>query len=572
MLEVNNLVKTYTLKHEKGIEKIKALDGVSFSAEDGEILGFIGRSGGGKTTLMKILRGFEPFEEGNIILDGLEITPETSLEDLKKLRSLTAIHLQRNFGLWTGTAVENIIRRLYSLKVGYDDLPSRDESPYYDDLEKEAIKYLEIVGLGHKVHHLSFVMSGGEKQRVVLARQLAKKPKLLLLDEPATMTCPTTKQEVLDAILNAKKELNLTAIVVSHLPEIHAYLTDRLVWLDHGKIVDIGNPKDIIKKFKKTIPAPVPLSPPKTNNVNIKIENIYLRYYLVKSGEVLKMDNLSFDIREGEITSFIGPSGAGKSTLLEMIAGVLYPKRGRILYKHDGGWVDILTYSKERKEVRQKIGLMYQEFALSPLTPLKDQIAFRLGAKNQGVVEYARKKAEELGLTDIVLDTIFQIIDLKEEDAKKLFEKYRISPYLLSELFPKFPYTETLKYSEPIFKAMDLPLSALDAMSYQLSGGENVRAMLALALAPNPEFLLLDEPFGDLDPITLRDVTNSLKNINRDFGTTIVLVSHHVDFVKEVSHRAILVENGDIVMDGDPEEVCNEFIRRSKAPYLKSII
>ncbi|MCE8423732.1 MAG: ATP-binding cassette domain-containing protein [Candidatus Methanoperedens sp.] len=114
----------------------------------------------------------------------------------------------------------------------------------------------------------------------------------------------------------------------------------------------------------------------------------------------------------------------------------------------------------------------------------------------------------------------------------------------------------------------DLPLELLDVKPYQMSGGENVRAALSLALASKPKILLLDEPFGDLDPITLRDVANSLKNINKTFNTTIIFVSHHIDFIKEVAQRAILIDNGHIVMDGEPRKVCDEFVKASNARYL----
>ena len=87
-------------------------------------------------------------------------------------------------------------------------------------------KYFEIVGLEHKVDHFAPVLSGGEKQRLIMARQLAKKPKVLLLDEPATMSCPKTKQDILNAIKNINQELGVTVIIVSHLPEVHLYLSD----------------------------------------------------------------------------------------------------------------------------------------------------------------------------------------------------------------------------------------------------------------------------------------------------------------------------------------------------------
>jgi methyl coenzyme M reductase system subunit A2 len=112
-------------------------------------------------------------------------------------------------------------------------------------------------------------------------------------------------------------------------------------------------------------------------------------------------------------------------------------------------------------------------------------------------------------------------------------------------------------------------MDVLDKYPQELSGGEKVRAMLAITLAPKPDIMLLDEPFGDLDPITLRDITNSLKRINAEFGTTILLISHHLDFVREVSHRVILIEDGEFIMDGKPDVVCDELIQRSGAVYLQ---
>lgn len=122
-----------------------------------------------------------------------------------------------------------------------------------------------------------------------------------------------------------------------------------------------------------------------------------------------------------------------------------------------------------------------------------------------------------------------------------------------------------------MFKALKLSLDILDMKSYELSGGQQVRAALALVLASKPDVVILDEPFGDLDPITLRSVSNSLKRINKKFNTTILMVSHHMDFVKELSTRAIMMEDGRIVMDDDPEVVCDELIKRSHAKYLEKV-
>jgi methyl coenzyme M reductase system subunit A2 len=189
--------------------------------------------------------------------------------------------------------------------------------------------------------------------------------------------------------------------------------------------------------------------------------------------------------------------------------------------------------------------------------------------KKQGAIEYARNKAREMGLSDETLDTIYRLPDMPEEEKTDALRELNLNDAVYSELFPTIPVTDVDTYSKPVFEALDLSMEVLDKTPYQISGGEHVRAFIALSLATSPEYLMLDEPFGDLDPVTLRDVTNSLKRINERFGTTIVLVSHHMDFVREVAHRAVLIENGALVIDGKPVEVCQELINRSNAPYME---
>ena len=120
-----------------------------------------------------------------------------------------------------------------------------------------------------------------------------------------------------------------------------------------------------------------------------------------------------------------------------------------------------------------------------------------------------------------------------------------------------------------IFEALDLSLDILPRKSYELSGGQQVRAMLALVLASRPGVLLLDEPFGDLDPKTLRIVANSLKKISKEFGTTIVMISHNTDFIKELSNRAIFIDDGVLLDDSDDvDKIVSDFIGFCEADYL----
>ncbi len=563
MLKVNNLVKDYVIDS----EKIRVLNGVSFDIKEGEILGIIGRSGGGKSTILKVLRGVEPFSGGSFELDGFTVRPDVSHEDIQRLHRMTAIHLQRNFGLWPGATYENVLRRLYVEKVGYEALPEKD-SPYYDELYEKSMEYLKLVNLDKKAEHFSAVLSGGEKQRLLIARQLAANPHLLLLDEPATMTCPATKQEVLDTIKNVNEKMKLKTLVVSHLPEVHSYLAHRVLWLEGGKIIEEGEPEVVLNKFLKKMKPAVPMPVPRSDKTVIKVTNLSKRYWLFRQGEVLDLDNINIDFKQGEMVALIGPSGAGKTTLLHAMDGLVYPDDGEIEFLVDNEWIEMSTYSPKRMEVRRMTSIMYQEFALSPHSTIKQQLAYKLGVKGQNVIEESRKRAKELGISDKDLDELYKMTDMPEDNSKEILAKMGYTPAILGVLFPSYPLTEVINFAKPVFEAVNLPLNVLDVKPYQISGGENVRAALALALSSKPSVLLLDEPFGDLDPITLRDVANSLKTINKTFNTTIIFISHHVDFIKEVAQRAILIDKGHIVMDGNPKKVCDGFIKASNARYL----
>jgi len=543
---VKNLRKRYNNKI--------ALDNVSFQVEKGEILGVVGKSGAGKSTLIRILRGIDRDYEGYVEILGRR----------DNFREVTAIHLQRNFALWAEPAIYNIIRKLYAVRNNCEEsLPMEEE---WEEYEKKALEILRLVGLEHKKDVLANVLSGGEKQRLILARQIAKIYEkgegVLLLDEPATMACPASKQILLDVLKNINRELNIPIVITSHLPEIHRYLCNRTILLEEGKVILDGKPEEVIEKFLEEMAPPyIRRSKPKDRAI-IEVKNVSKRYFVVRGGETLNMRNISFHVREGEILSIIGPSGAGKSVLLRLLGGLELPDSGKIIV--DG--VDLSEYGWKRIELRRKIGILHQEFSIPHYLTVRDMLKYRAGVKGEGAITAAKLKSQELGISPKVVDGIYQLIDLPEEERRSKLERLGLSYNIINTLFPAI-VDEDFNPVE-ILKMLDLDEEVLNRRAEELSGGEKVRVALALQLITKPKILLLDEPFGDLDPITLRNVANYLKMINDRYSTTVVLISHHIPLIKEISDRVILIDRGKIEMEGDPEVVCDKFIEISNSRFL----
>lgn len=555
MIKVENLTKIYKLKDGN---KIKALDEVSFEIKDNEIFGIMGISGSGKSTLMRILRGVEPFDDGKIIINDMEITPKTYNNYKNELKEMTAIHLQRSFGLWSKTAVENVIHKLYGIKSG--DETTADITDIKEEYMEEALDILDTVGLKEKANHFAPVLSGGEKQRLVLARQLAKKPEILLLDEPATMSSPKKRREVLDTIKKIHDKYGTTVIIVSHQPEIQEYMADRIMLMFNGKVQEIGLPSDIIQDFLKDEEPIYPIAEMDRTEPIIKVKNLTKDFYLYKGGHVLTIEDINFQVNKGEILSIIGPTGSGKTEILRMIAGFEDADEGSIEILTNNEWINMQNYGENRMNIRKNLGFMHQEFALTPHTPIIEQLGYKISPKTDETYEYALKKAEEYNLSKEALDLIYQLTDLSKDEAILKLEKINLSPEILNILFPSIEVEKVIEYSKPVFDALDLPLPLLSRQFIELSGGQKVRVAMATVLASNPEILILDEPFGDLDPVTLRQVANSLKKINEKLGTTIILVSHTMEFVKEVSTRSILINKGKQIEEGNPEKVTEDFI------------
>lgn len=229
-LEINGLFAEYS-------PSLPILKDVSFKIETGEIISIIGPSGSGKSTILRVLVGLLHPSKGHVIVNGTEVNYK-SPSALKSMRDTMAMVFQQ-FNLFQNMSV------LRNVMIAPLKIKKEPEA----EVEARAKEYLEIMGLGEKFNAYPDQLSGGQQQRVALARALALKPKILLLDEVTSALDPEMVNEVLDAIrvLSTK---GITLIIVSHEMAFVREVSDRVIMMDDGKVVEIGTPDEIFTTAK----------------------------------------------------------------------------------------------------------------------------------------------------------------------------------------------------------------------------------------------------------------------------------------------------------------------------------
>lgn len=226
------------------------LDGINLQIQKGEIISMLGPSGSGKTTLLNIILGLTSMDSGSIIFEGVDIS-KVSMKD----RGFNIVF--QDYALFPNlNAYQNIV---YGLK-NKPDLVSKEEV-------EDLIDFLELKPhLSKKIHQLS----GGQKQRVALARTLATKPKILLLDEPLSALDGVIKETIKDRIKAITRKYNLTTIIVTHDPEEALTMSDKVLIIDKGNISQFGTPTEVINKPKNNFIQEFIL-----RQLKIKRDNIY---------------------------------------------------------------------------------------------------------------------------------------------------------------------------------------------------------------------------------------------------------------------------------------------------------
>ena len=283
MVEFKNVNKNYGM--------FNALNDINLTINDGEIFGLVGKSGAGKSTLLRTINKLETIDSGEVIVNGININ-ELKGKNLRNYRKKVAMIFQQFSLLETKTVYDNIALPLECLHLSKEEIREK-----VTDLAK-------IVSLEDKLNNLSTELSGGQKQRVAIARSLALSPEILLCDEATSALDPITTRQILELLKEINKNLGITIIIVTHQMEVVKEICQRIAIMKDGKILDIGNTKDLFlsnNEALKTIIDDIDVIPSINHNIKLYFGSTSKDAFITKMARNLDID---FSIVWGKLEKF----------------------------------------------------------------------------------------------------------------------------------------------------------------------------------------------------------------------------------------------------------------------------
>jgi peptide/nickel transport system ATP-binding protein len=492
-------------------EPVTAVGGVSLAVEPGEVLAIVGESGSGKTVTARTILRLLPETatvSGAVILDGQDIL-QVDADELRDMRGRDAAMVFQE----PSTALNPVFTVGWQIAEGL-----RAHGEYSKaEARQKAIEMLGKVGIPEpekRIDYYPHQFSGGQKQRVVIAMALVLGPKVIVADEPTTALDVTVQAEILELLRTLRDEFNTAIVLITHNMGVVADLADRVAVMYLGKVVEeapvrelFANPQnDYTRSLLAAVPrigtrtavrGAAPMAEPVV--VADKLEIVYPGR-LGQPG-FRAVDQVSFQIRPGEVLGLVGESGSGKTTIGRAIAG---------LTKVTGGSLKVLGHEmlgvKERnfRPVRSRIGFVFQDPATSfnPLLTIAEAISEPLLVHGKASsVRSARPRVNEL------LD------------------------------------------------AVQLPTSFANRFPHELSGGQRQRASLARSLALDPELLIADEPTSALDVSVQAAVLELFTDLQKNIGFAALFISHDLAVVDLLADRIAVLYHGKLVEEGPGDQV-----------------
>ena len=548
LLEINNLAVSTTEK-----EKVQNLiKRISFKVKRNEIVGLIGESGSGKSlTSLCILGLLEKNKfnvSGQVLFDGKNILSLDENEMMGIRGSEISMIFQEPMSALNPTM--KIGKQLFEIFKAHKKITFEDATKKI----KKLIKKVRLDSVEDLLEKYPHQISGGQKQRVMIAMALSCGPKLLIADEPTTALDVTIQKEIIEILKDLQKSENLSILFISHDLKLVSDISDRILIMRRGKIIEQGQKNKIFKSPKENYTKALlsliindkkrlkklPTIDSFDNNIKQQVEtksqrkkrlkSIYSskpileiknlsKFYntskqlFVKNKGFKALSNISIQLYRGETLGLIGESGSGKTTLSNSILKIHEFDKGEIFFHGK----DISKIKKkELLEFRKSIQIVFQDpyASLNPLQNILEIISEPIKFHRICSKEKVYEKCKEL-LYDVGLDDTF-----------------------------------------------------LNRYPHELSGGQRQRVCIARSISVNPEVLICDESVSALDVSVQAMVLNLLNMLKEKYNFTYIFISHDLSVVKHMSDKVVVLYNGKIVEYEDADSL----FEKPKDSYTKKLI
>lgn len=514
LVEITGLDVAYV----RNREAVPAVHGLELRIGQGEIVAVVGESGSGKTTTANAVIGLLPdngrVTAGKVLVDGVS-TVGASDKKLRALRGSTVALVPQDpmVGLNPTQRVGQQVAEAVKLRGITGRL-----------VDVEVLDILGQAGLDQpelRARQYPHELSGGLRQRALIAIALAGNPRLIIADEPTSALDVTVQSKILDHLESLVRDAGISLLIITHDLAVAADRADRVIVMQHGRIVEQGSPRDILvnpsDEYTKRLIAAAPglagggkISPRflidaaevLTSDPVVKLTGVSKEFTLPRhiGGTFKALDDVSIEVAKGRTHALVGESGSGKTTALRIALGLEQPTTGSV----ELNGVDITTARwRETRPLRRIAQLVHQNpfAALDPRFTVTQSIteplvSFRIGNRRS-------RKARAKELLDLV----------------------------------------------------NLPQNFADRLPVELSGGQRQRVAIARALALEPELVLLDEPVSALDVSVQEQILDLLVGLQTELGLSYLFISHDLAVVAQVSHTVTVLNHGRVVESGAVAEV-----------------